>query len=284
MKRFILLFFILSLIISNLFSEEINWDWLAIDRKIIIAFQEIVNRKAFTIKEIEKIYQIDDIREITDLGFGGVRTEAVIYGGYMSLWIKIIQYKENTFLFEAYIDADSMKKIQPLLDKEKKIKQIFDTVFSKNISTANFTFRENKKESEYFLNVAMFLGSLSELDLPEEMQESYDFLLYAFNDTDYGSYCYYQGIEPKGRIAFNTLLSLNNINIFRNLLRGYSPEGRRYAIDGIILLSNQQEPSILDQESYNKLVKCKLKYSSCAGCEIVEEYYPPITELFTNIK
>jgi len=129
-------------------------------------------------------------------------------------------------------------------------------------------------------------GKLQEVEIEHSIKEDYLKLLDPNQDLFYGDKCGRVAIELNLRKAIEELITRKQIVLISNVLKGYNPAGRAFAIEALLRIESENN-QIIDDETKNLLNKIKNKFSSisiqfCYGCfgEIIT--YRDIFKNFEN--
>jgi hypothetical protein len=87
------------------------------------------------------------------------------------------------------------------------------------------------------------------------------------SELDYGTACYWAGMPPPGREAIDHLIAKQRYDLIGNVLRGYSPEGRLYALEAI-LTKGRESQSLLQRncQTISRVVNLPTAINTCYGC------------------
>jgi len=94
----------------------------------------------------------------------------------------------------------------------------------------------------------------------------------------YGYTCGPGGGEPKGRKAFEKIVEAKRFDLLRNIIRGYNPEGRAYALEAFLAVYSEAEPFLTkeDKSCIKKLLLSDIQINACGGCDAFPESYNEI--------
>lgn len=86
---------------------------------------------------------------------------------------------------------------------------------------------------------------------------------------DFGGYCYYEGIQPKGAKAVEYFIKRKDIYSLKEILKGYNPEGRLYAAEALLKLAYKYQKIVLSEDIkilINQIINSNIKINVCSGC------------------
>ena len=122
-------------------------------------------------------------------------------------------------------------------------------------------------EKIYQERVDIYLGPLAPVDVPAKYVMDYDLLTQPLWELTYGEACGWAGLAPRGREAIERLITDEQYSLIENILRGYNPEGRIYAIEAILRIGKSVPQIILrNREIIGKLLSLDIEIAACYGC------------------
>lgn len=254
-------------------DADLNSEWLKLDKEnfnnilSLLDNQSALNNQDQFINSIIKL----DIRETKDLGFGLTYFECAQYGGYVTTWINLVAFKNVIIQYEISYSKEDFQIIDYLIKRDPKMRNEISYVVD---STARYSFSylDSLTFDEFKTNVASELGpiKLSSSEQDNEFYSNYSILTSPFNSYDYGTTCYYSGVEPEGRTAINYFVSSNNVETIREIMKGYNPEGRLYAIEALLTAVKEKKATLTEQDkvSIKRILALKIPISTCSGCMV----------------
>jgi hypothetical protein len=248
---------------------KLRKDWLQKDAQIILDLASVLPiQESDTPASLLSRFGSDPKRDITkDLGFGGSRHHAYRAGGYISCHLSVLSLKEK--IADAKLtcrgSAESWPDVSSVLDK------IVKAPLARSEDTKTFVYHYSTKEGEQPLldAISAELGAAPAVEPPADLKAAFDVL--RGEGLTLGSACGAGGSPPKGRRELELLVNAKNIELLRLVLRGISPEGRVYAVEGMQKLA--KAGSTLTAEDLSAIEKIKgldLKLSSCRGCQMTQ--------------
>jgi hypothetical protein len=117
--------------------------------------------------------------------------------------------------------------------------------------------------------VAAVLGRPVDVSVPDELRAEYDALRSPFAKFEVGRSCGIAGRRPRGRGLIDLLVRDNRADLLANILRGYNPEGRVYALLGLRELDRRYGP--LEQSlrvTMKTVLTSDLPIRFCNGCVV----------------
>lgn len=254
-------------------SEQINKYWLQED---IENFEEVLNfidKNKYSNSGILKLMNRELVKE--KLGFNLLKSKSAIRGGYLSIYVSYISYKNSPCELRILFYADDFSEIEKELPPEQinKIKEKF--ILDGDCYV--FSMKNDENYQKYYNYKQKQIGEDIKLDLPSQYQEYYDSLTSPFNEIPYGYIIGYAPEVPHGRIAMEKLLELKNRDIFINIIKSDNPTGRMYGMEGLLRLDNSSKNIDIVNEVFEKLIKDKISYEAQSGCIVTHEFYKKIT-------
>lgn len=267
------LFSILLLLCSvfNSFSEETEMDKLHKNEAILRSTLDFIEKHDFTDSSIRKLTGTTNKNSI-QLGFGLQQYCGEIYGGYLSVKISYIMFREQLIRMVVLIYGYDRIKDYVGTDLQER----YSRIFSRN-NGHGYKYEDELNYEKYNDYKKEIVGECKAVVIPQEYKEYYD-RLYSVDECEpwpniYGYAYGIAGAKPDGRIAMEKLLKLNDKDIFISLLKGDNPAGRIYAAEGLLRLENSKENVDLINQIFSTLVRNGIRYTTSNGCIIMDEEY-----------
>lgn len=279
MKVFIS-FFLTTLFFSNLFAqkqEPLREDWLSEDienLKLISTLLPIENQSLEKLAQTleQKVFannqEIKLIDASDNYGFGYKHFNYRKGGGYCYLAVEGFVFENKYAYYNFGVDCSS--------DKWKYIRSKIIDGWLKNGGTK---FEETKdgifierKFDEVFQGyknaVNKKLGEMKSVNIPTNLSEYYNYLTSPMINSVVGSGgCDYAGITPQGKEAIDLFVKAKRIDLLENILRGYNPGGRVYALIALTKLKNKgKKLSAETLETMDKVLNLDIEIEICRGC------------------
>ena len=261
----ILILIILMVSVNIGHSQELDYH---VDCKNIETIIDLVSRKELKIKQIRKLDQLELIKE-EYLFRQSKKYTFTFVGKTVSLRFKILTINKDIFSVNISIpkhDLDEFKEIIKLnnpFNKEIHFEEqeYFWVIWNKKYQEQFNKFRELHEQA---------FGKFQEVEIEHSIKEDYLKLLDPNQDLFYGDKCGRGAIELNLRKAIEKLIEQKQIVLISNVLKGYNPAGRAFAIEALLRIKNENN-QMLDEEIQSLLKKIKNKYSSisiefCYGC------------------
>ena len=257
-------------------TEQINEDWLKKDKSNFINLTSVFQSENHSFDFYKDIIENLDIRDSQEIGFGAKRIECVQHGGYISNWISICTFKGEIFYCKVSITSDDVEKMELLGQKDSIIFKLLSENWNKKSFKQNsslfesfdYEFKDESLYSKFMDSVKIELGGLS-LNTPidSSLKKYYDILVSPFEKYDFGYACYFAGTPPIGRTAIEKIKE-NNPRLIRNIIKGYSPEGRIYGIEALLELAAKGEMKLTSQDIIviKKVLNLNIPINRCKGC------------------
>lgn len=259
-------------LIDTLVSDKgLNQEWIKLDKE---AFNNILsllgNPNAFKDKDqfLKSIIKLD-VRDTKDLGFGLTHIEGAQYGGYVTTWISLLSFENEIIQYDIRYSEDDFRIIDYLIKNDTKLKNEISFVVD-SIEPYSFYYQNQTALDKFKTSVADKLGQIKLLpgDSDKHFSLNYSVLTNPINSYDFGTYCYEGGDEPAGRKAINYFTSANNISAIREIIKGYNPEGRLYAIQALLTYVKETKALLTNEDKVliKNILAMDIPISSCRGC------------------
>ena len=264
--------FFLWLVVSNTsFAQKpkkLEVEWLAKDVKSLQLISEVMPIENQTIETIKAVLGENTGTEEENLGFGAKRFILRKGNGYTSLQIDAFTLNGTIKYYEVSVggDSDSWPQIRPYIVKAWRDNGGPDFEESKH----GLAYRKilDIGFQTYRQVVAAELGEMTAVDIPAELRDYYDELISPLNNSAIGfGGCGYGGGVPQGRVAIDALVKANRIDLIENVLKGYNPGGRIYAVLALLEMKRRGfELSDNTESTITKISYLDIKVETCSGC------------------
>lgn len=254
-------------------EKELNHEWVKLDEENFKNILSLLNNSN-TLKDkdqfLKSIIKLD-IRDTKDLGFGLTYYKCAQYGGYVTTWINLLSFKNEIIQYNIKYLEDDFKIIEYLINRDTKLKSEI-TIVADSINPYSFIYQNQSTFDKFKTNVADKLGPIKLLsdNSDKNFSLNYSILTNPINSYDFGAYCYEGSEEPEGRKAINYFTSSNNVSAIREIIKGYNPEGRLYAIEALLTAANEKKIILTNEDK--KIIKniliLKIPISTCSGCMV----------------
>ncbi|HCS21540.1 MAG TPA: hypothetical protein DIW47_13435 [Bacteroidetes bacterium] len=275
-KLFLLAILLLPTLLSAQ-NDPLNEDWLQKDKANFLNIMELVLSENSSIDDYKKKIENLNIRNNQDIGFGAKRHDWVQYGGYISTWITLCSYKDTVFYCKLFVTSNDIEKLEILAQRDSSILMLLSRFWNKrNFNpagelNASLEFEYTNKEVYFRFkeSVKNELGELENISVDSGLAEDYQILLFPSENYDFGYACYYAGNPPYGRIAIENIKETNPY-LIKNILRGYNPEGRIYALEALLQLAQEEQLKLTseDIETIKKVLTLDIPIGRCEGCMV----------------
>ncbi|TRX03228.1 hypothetical protein [Flavobacterium gawalongense] len=274
MRQIILILIILFKITFSFGQEEkLNLDWVKLDS---IAYNNILRviRDPSLLKNKDKFVRSIipfHIRETKDLGFGLTYIECAQYGGYVTASIKILSFENEIIQYEiSYSDKD-YKIIESIFKKNNVLKKKTSHGTDK-CKPHTFCFQNHVLFDKFKGNVSKELGkiNLNINTINSDSQYYYNYLINPINSYIFGTFCSDGDFELEGRKAINHFISKNDFTTIKEIIKGYNPEGRIYAVEALLNFVKEGKTTLTKEEKFaiQKIIALKIPIRICYGCII----------------
>lgn len=279
-------------------EESFNNEWLEIDKRVFLSFSEYISRGDFEVQSFNDNILNLEMPDQSDLWYGCKRIEVLQSGGYIGNSIVIRSKKGSIFYFKATLNIRATKAIKRVAEYDERIERLLNNnwrilAYKSKDSLGNdtkieqyqFLYENNDLKKSFTKSIDNYLGEKIPVKLDSSLVESYSLLMDPYSTYNYGEYCQPRGIKPSGRIAIEELINAKRFDLIKNVLRGYNPEGRAYAIEALVKYHSKNKTNLDegDKQVIQKLIKSYLYVNTCKGCFIENKSYKKIyTDLLSH--
>lgn len=271
------LFFILIFFINFLFSygqnEQENNVWINEDSSKFVNMIKVLNNDKF-LKDKTKLLKNIDFFEITedrDLGFGIRRTVGFQIGGFNVISNLVILSSEDEIIqYKLYYEEKVSKSIESIFNNTPELIQLLSNSYV--IRKQNSFYYNNDNSLKKFKNeVSKKLGQIDlkidTLDL--NLVKNFTILIDPISCIEFGISCGFGGEKPEGRKAIEYFSSSNNIKAIKEVLKGYNPEGRLYAVETLLNLAEDKKITLTkeDELTIQNILELNIPISNCLMCK-----------------
>lgn len=253
----------------------INEKWLELDQSNMINLIKVIKLKSSDINFYKKNLKRFSIENEKELGFGVKKVEAVQYGGYISNEITIYINNNKIFYFRMRISGeDDLKIIEILKKRNNNISKFISEKFQVSLPLNKMEIKRIKYEvldeesySIFKKSIADKLGNFLNIPINASLKNEYKALISPFEWYRFGTRCGYAGIEPKGRKAIE-IIKKKNPKLLKNIIRGYSVEGRVYGVEAMLELASKNIITLTDNDilTIKKVLNLDILVDICEGC------------------
>ncbi len=296
-NKYIIIIILLFSIVDVVNAQEkgFNKEWLRIDKKVFLSLSEYISRGEFKMKPFEEDIIGIEVATQSRLWYGCERTTALQFGGYIGNSIFIASKNEKLFYFKVLFDIKATKAVKRIAESDEGIERILMnkwkllTYKSKDslgndikIEQYQFLYENKGLKKSFTKSIDNYLGEKTLVEVDSSLIESYSLLMNSSNIYNYGEYCQTKGVKPSGRIAIEELINAKRFDLIKNVLRGYNPEGRAYAIEALVKYHSKNKTNLDedDKQVIQKLTKSHLSVYTCTGCFIEKKSYK---EIYTDL-
>lgn len=281
MKQPKVFFFIILFSFINLLAETntVNESRLKQDEENMLNLMEVLNSGSLEIDFYKKNIENLNIHSEKELGFGVKNIEAYQSGAYTSNVISIYTYNNKIFYFRVRIIGKDIEKIDILKKRNSSIAQFisdkwivddyqrFPTLSPIITKRLKYHFLDQETYSIYKTRIANKLGKLLDMPVDHSLRDEYEILISPFEQYNFGTACGYAGIPPLGRQAIK-VIKKRNPQLLRNIIRGYSLEGRIYGIQALLELASKNMIQLTKEDisTMKKVINLDVIVNQCGGC------------------
>jgi len=257
--------FLLLFVTPHIAAKTHNPAWLKKDKKILEETLNIVEAQRFSITATEG--EAAEYEKSMTIFPELVKATRSKYGGYLSIYFEYLVYKNQTFELDIWIPSDKVASIQPLLKRHIVLRDAFEKAFKRENEAFHFRYHSPKLKAELQAAAERMFGTIEAVELDTDQKAAFQVLTDPSGNDPYGFSCGYGGGNPRSRVAFESLLPLKSAKVYRNILRGIRPEGKVYAIEGLLrLVEDGYTLSSEDQRLIKAAKEAHIDYRACEGC------------------
>jgi hypothetical protein len=220
-------------------------------------------------RKLKKDWAVEEI----DLGFGARRITFGKGVAYTSIFIEAITINNKLATYEAGITSHSQEW--------PRMKAFVIETWREN-EGPTFLEDEHKVYSTHTIkyNYAMLkriyarsLGPMRDVSIPPDLELYYQYLTNPLNDITVGNGgCGYPPDIPLGKEAIDALLAAKRYDLIENVLRGFNPGGRIYAVTALLEAKrNGARLSFATDLTIKRIVNSPTPISTCTGCIVFRE-------------
>lgn len=266
----ILLLFLLCLTSSAQKRDVIRIDWVTKDVEAIERLLPELARTDPTLESLEKLFGKKP--EQVYLGFGA-RTFRFFKGnGYTTFSVRGFEFDGKVGYYTIAVSgSSSWNKVKNILIQRWTATAPLDF---KEGDSSIYHYREHPNVvASYKDKIKSQLGELKSVSVPPPLDDGYTYLISLGNNSVIGSGgCNYGGVTPRGKTAIDQILAAGRIDLIENILKGYNPGGRVYAL--LALLKIQQDGTLFSdqtQKAMTTILNLDLEMDTCNGCEHMDK-------------
>jgi len=273
-KIFLLILLIFQVILLAK-VEPINEKWLQIDKSNMINLIKVIKSQSSNVNFYKKNLKRFNIDSEKELGFGVQRIEACQYGGYISNEVVIYTNNNKIFYFRMRFSGEDDLKIIEILKKrnsniDKFISEKYQISLPSNqmeIKRIKYEVLDEENYSIFKKNIADKLGNFLNIPIDASLKNEYKTLVSPFEDYRFGTRCGYAGTQPKGRKAIE-VIKKKNPKLLKNIIRGYSVEGRIYGVEAMLELASKNIIKLTNDDisTIKKVLNLNISINRCEGC------------------
>jgi hypothetical protein len=268
---------VLLMLVPQVGLGELNKEWLDLDRANLKSLVKLLKEDCSHLDCFAG--DLISARQDKDesIGFGARRHEYHQYGGSITAHIVIISYKKTIAAIEVdLVTSKRQELIKEILDADPALKKDFWSLFKLdevvNEDRVVLRYREIRRQEFGLIErrVAVVLGKPGKAVPPEELVVDYEMLFYPTRIYQYGKSCGYNAERPEAGKAVDRLASGKHIKLLRNIVRGYNPEGRLYALETLheMAMNGTHRMSRADERLIETILGLNLYVDICVGNKI----------------
>ncbi|AUC77551.1 hypothetical protein [Olleya sp. Bg11-27] len=229
------------------------------------------------LKEVQNI----NVSEKSLLWINSKKIEASQYGDATSAHITLCVIKDTIFYLNFSFNQRNTGILKKKARTNKDLSDIlknWDLLKNEGNEYLYFEYRNFEFINDFKSKVSNYLGELTPVKLDDETRVEYELLIGFNKNYDFGTACYGGNKRPEARDAIEKLIKKNRIDLIKNVLRGFNPEGRMYAMEALFKINKFDESKIdkKDLDVIKKLIKLPLMIRTCYGSLVEDNFYESI--------
>jgi len=250
-------------------AEPLRPEWIARDTAGAALVGKLMPIREQISAPIYDIFDVGvDRLDSFESGFGGRRISVRKGYGYTSMYLEAFEFDGRLARFKMGIDGSSLNWSSVRATVMEAWTKAGGPKYECNDSGC---FHEGSDEGtllKYKRAVAAVLGEIKRIDPPGHLQRHYEYLMSPFEVIYVGlGGCGLAGPMLRGREAIDLIAHERNLELLTNVLRGYNPGGRVYAL---LALSELQEKGVRipaeTKQLMRRVQRLKIPVTTCVGC------------------
>ena len=263
--------------------DDVKKEWITKDVELIGRLLPALARTDPSLESLEKIFGREP-NEQNELGFGARTFSFSNPGGYTYFTVNGFAFNGKLGYYRVGVDRSSdWSKIRTFIIQAWKVNG--QLPFTERESGITYYREYGQVVRDYKEAVRLQVGELKSVTVPRRLSDAYEYLLSLGNSSVVGSHgCDYGGVDPYGKTAIDQIVASGRIDLIENILKGYNPGGRMYAL--LALLKLRQNGTELSDETQNAIrviLNLDIGIETCSGClhmdkrakEIVSDWQHP---------
>ena len=263
-------FLLLMISASAQNKEEINPDRHKKDVDNFIAFSNFIEAKRYNFNDFEQLKNID-LQLVWWMPLGS-RIQGIKFGGYTSIQFLIVKTGSEIIYLEAGLNSNETKILDSLASINKKLRErmrlwqhekvkINESIWGVELL---YRYKNHKALNRLYRFLDKKYGPKDSVEIKDkEMMKHYRILMYPTYVYPYAGRYGYPPQIPKGRKAMEYLVKHKRFDLLNNVLKGYNPEGKVYAIEA---LAKENKITAENLKSIRFLVANGGMIQSMVGC------------------
>lgn len=262
----LLVLFLFCLSSSAQTKDDLNYAWIAKDIEAIERLLPELARQDPSLETMEKIFAKEPGEE-SDLGFGARTFSFSNPGGYTYFTVHGFALNGRIGYYSIGVGRSlSWSKVRVAIIQAWNVNSQFP--FKEGESGIKYDREYADVVGDYKLAVSSQLGGMRAVTVPRDLNDAYDHLISLGNNSVVGNgACDYAGVVPYGKAAIDQIVTSGRIDLIENILKGYNPGGRMYAL--LALLKLQRNGTKLSDETQNAMrviLNLDIEIETCSGC------------------
>ncbi len=246
-------------------EKELDPEWLARDLRRIEEVRQVLGAAELTVEGLQRALGSPDVREDRDIGFGARRVCLAAYGGYTTVWLRVLAEApadggESRVAWLAvtqsgYVDSWGLVAAELRAAWARPVREEAQALAFERVEPERARALSKRTEEA--------LGGSVAVDVPAEHARAFALLTSPCDDVIVGKAYSIDGGPPPGAEEIRALVEAGRLDLVRAVLRGLNPEGRAYAAHAL-LAGGELEPR--DEAAIDRLRALPVELTVCRGC------------------
>ena len=250
-------------------KRELDREWLASDLERIEQVRAALAAPELTVEGLQEALESPDVREDRDIGFGARRVFLAAYGGYSTVWVRILaetgiadrpaRVARLTVTQSGYSDSWSLVA--------EKLRAAWSRPVTAGESSLSFEHEDAELVLALTTKTETALGGRVDVEAPAELARAFATLIDPCGEAIVGASYSIDGGPPPGAVEIRALVEAGRFDLVRAALRGFNPEGRVYAAHALL---EREEIDPRDEAAISELRALPVEITICHGCLVTK--------------
>lgn len=253
------------------YDRYVNWERVRVGDSGDRALALVSELRPLNRLRLGDLHQLGAFFDGPDIGFGARRFHVRNVGDDRNLRLEGVMFQQRIFHVRLAISRAALRWSEEKLRTLRQWKEYGGPAFECTEFECAFEVEDTQTLGSLKNRVAKHLGEQTPIDVPKEIESAYRYLLLPYESGVIAERCGIAGTPTPEHVAIHALFEKGSLATIINVLKGYSPEGRIYAL--ILLTQLQRTGMRLDPDVLTTMEKVRslpVKVASCSGCVITE--------------